>query len=97
MKIRYNGDNVEIVKSYGDGVSTESIMKELPLRYRIKAAVYEPNGYYKLEKINNGQIEEQWDVLVETEYTMTIDGNHYEVYDITNDGDVIYKYKGEFE
>ena len=89
--VTVNGNNVEIVKTYGDGVSSESTYEEMPFRYRFKISNYDPydsNGYCKVAKEADKKAKKILGVPVETKYTLSIDGDKYEIYDIDTEGNV---------
>lgn len=89
--VTVNGDNVEIVKTYGDGVSSESTYEEMPFRYRFKISnydAYDSNGYCKVAKEADKKAEKILGVPVETKYTLSIDGDKYEIYDIDTEGNM---------
>ena len=103
VKIKYNGDNVEILESYGDGVTAKSTLEESPLRYKIKSRLYEPydsEGHCKLKQDTDKKAEAELGVPVETEYNLTIDieNNYYQISTYNDEtGEVDYKEKGSLK
>lgn len=71
--VSIHGEDVTIVKTYGDGVSSESTYEEMPFRYRFKLSHYEAfdsSGYCKLAKEADKKAEKVLGVPVETKYTL---------------------------
>lgn len=94
VKIKYSGDDVAIVKEYGDGVTDEATIKEYPLRYKIKYLLYKPydnSGYCKVKKQADKKAEEVLGAPIDTQYTLMIDGNKYEIYNYNGDMEIIEK------
>ena len=98
VKIALDGNEVKIVKQYGDGVSTKSTLKEMPLKYRLMAKRYnafDENGYCKVAKEADKKAEEALGVPVETGCSLSISGKEYEIFNIDTDGNIICFEKGK--
>jgi hypothetical protein len=94
VKIRCNGDEVEIVESYG-GVSTMETLDEMPLRYSLKAQLFSGEfGYGILEQEVHNKIEDKLNVPVNDEYVFSAEGGVIEVFTWVDDH-AEYKYKIE--
>lgn len=96
--IKVKGDNVEIVKKYGDGVSTMETLSEMPLRYRCKWGIYTSlNLEQVLHLRTNGIAEEKLGVPVDSQNTLSIDQERgiYMIYDwdIVKNEEIV-KYEG---
>ena len=88
VDVEIQGDVVKVVKEYGDGVSSESTYEEMPPRYRFKASNYDSGRCYKLQKTADKKAEEALGVAVERKYTLSIEGEHFKIYDIDTEGNV---------
>ena len=92
VKIRCNGDEVEIVESYG-GVSTMETLEAMPLRYSLKAQLFSGEfGYGVLEQEVHNKIEDKLNVPVNDEYVFSAEGGVIEVFTWVDDH-AEYKYK----
>ncbi|MDO4834553.1 MAG: hypothetical protein Q4A40_05920 [Bacillota bacterium] len=94
IDVKYGGNRTEIVKEYGNGVNSESTYEEMPLRYRLQLSEYD-NGRRRLTEELNRKVEQVLGVPVETEYTLSIDGDAYEIYDIDPEGNITTLEKGK--
>ena len=88
VDVEIQGDVVKVVKEYGDGVSSESTYEEMPPRYRFKASNYDSGRCYKLQKTADKKAEEALGVAVERKYTLSIEGEHFKIYDMDTEGNV---------
>ncbi len=97
--IRVNGDKVEVIKTYGDGVSTMTTLKEMPIRYRCKWSIYTNLGLYqKLIQRTNNSAAERLGVPVDGANTLSLDeeDDSYMIYDWDNTkNEPIVKHKGD--
>lgn len=95
-----DNDSVKVVKEYGDGVSTQSTLKAMPFRYRLKSKHYNPhdaNGYCKVQKDADKKAEQVLGVPVEKSGSISFSGNKYIIFDIDKDGNLIDLEEGKLE
>lgn len=99
VKICCNGDDVEILESYG-GVSTTQTWAEMPLRYNLKARLFDPEssgfGWNIMTRDLNRMIEDKLGVPVNDEYVFSVENGMIEIYDWV-DGHAEYKYREEIK
>lgn len=98
VDVEIQGDDVKIVREYGDGVSSETTYDEMPFRYRFQISNYDAfdaSGYCKLGKIADKKAKKELGVPVETKYTLSIDGDSFEIYDMDAEGNVDVIEKGK--
>lgn len=110
IDIKTKGDTVDVLKEYGDHVTTQSLLAVLPTKYKMMYLLYDPietrGGKYKVNEILEKKVEKGLGILVEKDYCMHIDENKgtFEIFDLietpdteTEDGtcDVIIKDKGK--
>ena len=60
----------------------------MPPRYRFKASNYDSGRCYKLQKTADKKAEEALGVAVERKYTLSIEGEHFKIYDMDTEGNV---------
>lgn len=98
VDIETDGDAVSIIKEYGDGVSTMSTLKEMPLRYRCKWEVYVGLGMDQLlRERTQKKVKTILGVPADTRNTLSIeeDGT-YIIYDWNNEkNEPDIKYRGK--
>lgn len=73
VDVSIHGDDVKIIKTYGDGVSSESTYEEMPFRYRFQLShydAYDSSGYCKIAKEADRKAENVLGVPIETKYTL---------------------------
>lgn len=97
--IKADGDDVKILKTYGDGVSSQATYDAMPLPYRIiskfRAKAYD-GGNGGLRKEVHHKVEKALGVPV-GEYTLSIEGNEYEIFDFDKDGNLQVFDSGKLE
>lgn len=95
VEIYCDGDDVEVVEVFGDGVTTQATWEAMPLRYRLKAQLFSGEfGYGMLEKELHQKIETKLGVPVNDEYHFSAEGGIIEVFTWVDDH-AEYKYKIE--
>lgn len=93
VKIRCNGDDVDLVKVYGDNVTTQATWDAMPLRYRLKAQLLSGEyGYEILEQELYKKVEARLGVPVDSEYQIDITDDMIEVATWADDH-IEYKYR----
>ena len=99
IDIEIDGDTVSIIKEYGDGVSTMTILKEMPLRYRCKWKVYVGMGMDQLLRARTQKkVKDVLGVPADTLNTLSIDEDEgtYMIYDWNNEkNEPVVKYQGK--
>ena len=96
IKIAYDGDDVKIIKRYGDGVSTESTLAEYTLRYKLKYNIYYWCNFYRnLEEKANKKASKVLGVPVDDDNVLSIEGEDYEIFDFNENNEVVYLDKGK--
>ena len=97
--IKIDGDTVSIIKEYGDGVSTMSTLKEMPLRYRCKWKLYVGMGMDQWLRVRTQKkVKDVLGVPADTINTLSIDGEEgtYMIYDWDNEkNEPDVKYQGK--
>lgn len=85
--VEIDGDTVSIIKEYGDGVSTMTTLKEMPLRYRCKWEIYTGLGMDQwLLARTQGKVKDVLGVPADTVNTLSIDEDGtYMIYDWDNE------------
>lgn len=100
VDIEVDGDEVSIIKKYGDNVSTASTLEEMPLRYRCKWQIYVglELDQQLLNKANR-RVKKTLGVPADTVNTLSIDDENgtYEIYDIKQDGKINVVYSGKID
>ena len=99
VKIRCNGDDVKIIESYG-GISTTETWAEMPLRYNLKAQLFNPEasgfGWNIMTRDLNRKIEDKLGVPVNDEYHFSAEGGIIEVSTWVDDH-AEYKYREKID
>ena len=91
LQISLNNDKVKIVNE--ESVSDKRTLSYFPFRYRLKAKFYDVEGVWpKFKK----KIESRYRVVFDDEWTLSIDGNNYELFTFKNN-DIVYKEKGTLD
>ncbi len=82
--IETNGDDVKIIKRYGDGISIDEEMEMMPFLAKVRMRDIDTDD----ERRDSGlyeKVENELGVPVEKEYTLSIEGDKYEIYDWDTD------------
>lgn len=99
VDIETDGDKVSIIKEYGDGVSTMTTLKEMPLLYRCKWEVYVGMGMDQwLRARTQKRVKDILGVPADTINTLSIDEEEgtYMIYDWNNEkNEPDVKYQGK--
>lgn len=89
VKIRCDGDDVEIAETFGDGVSTQATWEAMPLRYNLKAQLFNPYtsgiGNDVMRQELHRKIESKLGVPVNDEYVFSAEGGMIEVFTWVDD------------
>lgn len=93
VDVKVDGNDVKIIKTYGDGVSSENTYAEMPWRYSFKISNYDP---YKLKKEVEEKVEAVLGVPVDKKYMLGTDGENYEIYHMDAVGNFTMKEEGKF-
>ena len=89
VDVKKDGDNIKIVKLYGDKATTDEEYEMMPEDYRKRAQNFEGKASDTLSPDMNSRVEKALGVQVDEQYDLRIDGDKYQIYEYTDDVNVI--------
>ncbi|MDO4976811.1 MAG: hypothetical protein Q4E53_06070 [Eubacteriales bacterium] len=98
VDIEVDGDNISIIKEYGDGVTSAATIEKMPWRYRCKRYIYVSMGLdQQLYARTKKKVKRKLGVPADMINTLSIneENSTYEIYDMNDNDEIIIQYSGK--